>query len=1848
MFRLISLFILLHLITGLCFTNLLAQNACTTLGQTPQSAFPVCGTDTFRQTLIPLCGKDTIVVPTCPASFLLDGFTINNLYTDKNPYWYKFTCFKGGTLGFTITPDSSEQDFDWQLFDVTGHDTTLNDLYKDSSMFVSCNWSGGFGITGAKDTGTSLCNCGGNPFIPPVPTISAMPTLIEKHNYMLLVSHFSDSSSGYRLAFFGGTASITDTTPPKMRSAKAPCDGTNIFIKLNKRMKCGSIALDGTDFSINTATSKIISASGVKCDGSFDTDSVLLVLNNPIPPGKYKIYIQKGSDGSTILDNCGNGIPDGDSLPVTIYPQFPTPMDTFSIAQCKPTQMVVTFSKNIQCSSIASDGSDFIIKGNHPIVVDSAYGNCDENGLTNTITVRFKKPVTLGGLDTIVLQKGSDSNTLINECGKESVVGSYLPFVTYDTVSTAFTKKIVNKCNLDSITFSSDSSNNKNSWLWQFSDGTTASGCNISKSFYIPVVNNTITLKTTNGGCTDSSFQVLNLGYDSLKMDTLSIAKCLPTQLIVTFNKPVQCNSISPDGSNFTIGGNQPVAIDTAINNCNATTGLTKTVTLKFHNPIKLQGNDTLYVRKSKGGKALLDSCGVEIIAGSALSFATYDTVSATFTKLVDYSCANVNITCTNVKNNHKNTWQWHFSDGDVESGFTFTRTIPLASLKDTITLNVSNGACTDSSFQVVNLFADTLHMDTLSIARCKPSQLVLTFNKNIQCSFIASDGSDFFIKGNHPVLVDSAYGSCDKNGLTKTVTVRFKSPITLEGADTIVLQKNSIGNTITSECGQEIVLGSYLPFVTYDTVSAAFSQKITYNCNLANLTFTNDSTNHKNSWLWKFSDGTTSSGFNTQKTFQLPTKSETINLQTSNGFCADTTFQILNLKYDSLRIDSISLEKCLPKQLIVFFNQPIKCNTIAADGSNFSIGGNHPANIVSATSTCNATTGLTKSITLQFLKPISLQGIDTLYLKKSKVDSSLLDSCDIENITGSALSFATYDTVSAAFNKQVDYSCASVNITCTNDKNNQKNTWQWHFSDGDVESGFTFTRTIPLASLKDTITLNVSNGACTDSSFQVVNLFADTLHMDTLSIARCKPSQLVLTFNKNIQCSFIASDGSDFFIKGNHPVLVDSAYGSCDKNGLTKTVTVRFKSPITLEGADTIVLQKNSIGNTITSECGQEIVLGSYLPFVTYDTVSAAFSQKITYNCNLANLTFTNDSTNHKNSWLWKFSDGTTALGFNTTKTFNLPVVNKTITLKPSNGVCADSSFQVLNLLYDSLKMDTLSIAKCLPTQLIVTFNKPVQCNSIAADGSNFSIGGNHPVNILSALSNCNPTTGLTKSITLKFNKPINLQGIDTLYLKKSNSGKPLLDSCGIESIASNSLTFATHDTVSAAFVNVIDYRCSYTNISCTNDKNNQKNSWQWRFSDGDVESGFSFTRTVSLIPLNDTISLRVSNGACTDSSFQVMNLYTDSLYMDTFSVVQCAPKQVVISFKSYVQCNSIAADGSNFIINGTYPILIDSAFGDCKNSSNLSRTVTVRFKNPVAHQGTFTISMKKAGNGSYLLDECGKKSSTSNKLSFHTYDSVSAAFTPQVKLECTIATITMSNPANNHKNSFLWQFSDGAIYKVDSFSRTIPITDINDTIRLKVSNGYCVDSTFRVLKLLAGTLQAAFTIPEFYCPNEELIVQNQSTGTINNYLWEYSDGVTSNLPAPPNRTFPPISNEEKDYTLKLTIGNLNNCIDSSMHTIRVMQSCFIGVPSVFTPDSREGHRKLYPEGIFKAIDFTFVVYNRFGQLVFTSHNFNDKWDGTTNGNPQPSGTYVWMLTYRETLNSPSVFKNGTTVLLR
>jgi len=500
--------------------NSLLGQACTTLGQTPSTAFPVCGTTAFVQENVPICSSNDLYVPGCA-----DGAN----YANKNPFWYKFTCYVSGTLAFVITPKDLSDDYDWQLYDVTGLDA--NQVFTNRNIIVTGNWAGNPGTTGTSANGVAFIQCASS-YTGTESRFAKMPELIAGHEYILLVSHFTDSQSGYSLTFTGGTAVITDPKEPHLEKASPNCDGKMITLKLNKKMKCSSLTDSGTEFSIVPAVTTVIDVVAANCNSSFDFDEVIITLANPLPAGNYQLLVNPGTDNNTVLDNCERPVPSGEQTPFTYVAPQPIPIDSVGRVGCAPNEIKLYFSKKIDCSTIDDDGSNFGITGPTPVTVTSAAGDNCAGGSSNIIKVSFNSPIFTKGMYTVIPKLSVNGGAVMDECG---MVIQPLPvsFNTADTVSAVFSYSNDIGCRFDTMTFSHNGAHDVNKWEWIFNS--TETFTTPAHTIIFPATStNTVQLTVTNGVCTDVSNETIVLDNEMKAGFDMPNVLCPEDKLILT------------------------------------------------------------------------------------------------------------------------------------------------------------------------------------------------------------------------------------------------------------------------------------------------------------------------------------------------------------------------------------------------------------------------------------------------------------------------------------------------------------------------------------------------------------------------------------------------------------------------------------------------------------------------------------------------------------------------------------------------------------------------------------------------------------------------------------------------------------------------------------------------------------------------------------------------------------------------------------------------------------------------------------------------------------------------------------------------------------------------------------------------------------------------------------------------------------------------------------------------------------------------------------------------------------------------------------------------------------------
>jgi gliding motility-associated-like protein len=141
--------------------------------------------------------------------------------------------------------------------------------------------------------------------------------------------------------------------------------------------------------------------------------------------------------------------------------------------------------------------------------------------------------------------------------------------------------------------------------------------------------------------------------------------------------------------------------------------------------------------------------------------------------------------------------------------------------------------------------------------------------------------------------------------------------------------------------------------------------------------------------------------------------------------------------------------------------------------------------------------------------------------------------------------------------------------------------------------------------------------------------------------------------------------------------------------------------------------------------------------------------------------------------------------------------------------------------------------------------------------------------------------------------------------------------------------------------------------------------------------------------------------------------------------------------------------------------------------------------------------------------------------------------------------------------------------------------------------------------------------------------------------YKWTPSSGLSAdNIPDP-------VVTLDHEAEFVLTASTIIGCATTDTIKFKVFKGPELYVPSAFSPnnDGKNDQFKFIAVGM-KSVDL-FQVYNRYGQIVYSSTEILKGWDGKMNDMTQPSGTYVWMIKGTD-LTGAVHLKKGTVTLIR
>jgi gliding motility-associated-like protein len=142
-------------------------------------------------------------------------------------------------------------------------------------------------------------------------------------------------------------------------------------------------------------------------------------------------------------------------------------------------------------------------------------------------------------------------------------------------------------------------------------------------------------------------------------------------------------------------------------------------------------------------------------------------------------------------------------------------------------------------------------------------------------------------------------------------------------------------------------------------------------------------------------------------------------------------------------------------------------------------------------------------------------------------------------------------------------------------------------------------------------------------------------------------------------------------------------------------------------------------------------------------------------------------------------------------------------------------------------------------------------------------------------------------------------------------------------------------------------------------------------------------------------------------------------------------------------------------------------------------------------------------------------------------------------------------------------------------------------------------------------------------------------------------SDGVVESETQPPGTQsfFFPLDTTNQLLRFRIVTTGANGSPIAS-NIVEIRQNARIFVPDAFSPNGDGTNDRLDVKGLFINA-YRIVVYNRWGEIVFSSNNRGISWDGRNNLYSATAGTYAYIVRIEDQLGR-EVVRRGNVLLLR
>ena len=352
-----------------------------------------------------------------------------------------------------------------------------------------------------------------------------------------------------------------------------------------------------------------------------------------------------------------------------------------------------------------------------------------------------------------------------------------------------------------------------------------------------------------------------------------------------------------------------------------------------------------------------------------------------------------------------------------------------------------------------------------------------------------------------------------------------------------------------------------------------------------------------------------------------------------------------------------------------------------------------------------------------------------------------------------------------------------------------------------------------------------------------------------------------------------------------------------------------------------------------------------------------------------------------------------------------------------------------------------------------------------------------------------------------------------------------------------------------------------------------------------------------------------------------------------DIFNVVAGVYSVVVTDFNNCVSSSSYTVTQPASALNAastSNPVT-------CYDGTNGSASVSVNGGTvPYTYlwsNGATTANLNGLQAGDYsvqIIDNNG--CSVNSSVIVSQPEALNADFSINAITGCSPLTVNFTNTSQGVASSCLWNFGNGqssADCDATNFTYTLPGCY---SISLTINNGancsstITIDSAVCVLENPTAAFNYVTDSEIFY--TGEVSFNNLSIGG-STYSWDFGDNSPYSIFENPNHEYP--QQIDTSYYVTLIVTDSNGCVDTVVNIITIDPEFFVYVPNAVTIDGNAYNEVFFP--VFadpsRIKKYRLTIYNRWGENIWETTDYNQGWDGRSKGQDVQDGVYTWKIEY-------------------